>query len=374
MKDPVLLTPRRLGASLWTGPDCAPLPRRPRFVWQPRCVRTRLVRRPLVAGFLLAVAVGGLTACRTDPNVAAYVGDSTITVAELDAAVDQRLDDEAIAQYASGDEAGFTRRVLSLLVQEEVYAEVADRCDLTVDDGDVRHRIDELLNGQDPGDAYDQLAAQQGVSREDVFENVRQQLVRQQLAKQEGLAGDLTEEALRSRYEDEKGNLAKVEFGYITVPDQALADQLVTQLDANPRAYAQLAAQHAGTYTLPKVQPVAASDVPAPLAQQAASAQPNTAFAVPVPDIGGVVVGFVGQTVYPSFEDVRGDLESEASAAVDEAASKVVDEVRSDLDVTVNPAYGVLDKDTIKPADDGVVQILDQQGSGGAQPTDSAGG
>jgi hypothetical protein len=351
----------------------APLPPRPRFVWQPRCVRTRLVRRPLVAGLLLAVAIGGLTACRTDPNVAAYVGDSTITVSELDAAVDQRLENDAIAQYAAKDEQEFTRRVLSLLVEEDVYAQVADRYGLTVDDNDVRDRIDQLLAGQDARAAYEQLA-QQGVSREDVFENVRQQLVRQQVAQKEGLADGLSVEALRSRYEEEKAKLAKQEFGYITVADPAKADQLVAQLDANPSAYPQLAAQNPGAYTLPKLEPRGADEVPGPLAQAASAAKPNTAFAVPVPDIGGVVVGFVGRTVYPTFEEVRGNLESEASAAADQAAGKLVDEVRNDLDVTVNPAYGVLDKGTIKPEKNGVVQILDQQGSGGAQPTGSAGG
>ena len=48
----------------------------------------RRVPRIAVSGFLLAVAVSGLTACRTAPSVAAYVGDEQVTVAELDAAVE----------------------------------------------------------------------------------------------------------------------------------------------------------------------------------------------------------------------------------------------------------------------------------------------
>ena len=48
---------------------------------------------------------------------------------------------------------------------------------MQVSDDAVRARIAELLGADDPDDVYSQLA-QQGISREDVFENVRQQLVR----------------------------------------------------------------------------------------------------------------------------------------------------------------------------------------------------
>src|SRR4051794_11396021 len=143
---------------------CSPGP-----VWQPRRVRMRLARRPLVAGFLLAVALAGVTGCRTDPNVAAYVGDTRITESELDSAVQQRLEDPAIAQYAHGHEADYTRKVLGQLVDDEVYTAVARRYGVTVDDDAVRTRIHEAIGGQDPEAVYGQLAAQQGISRTDVF-------------------------------------------------------------------------------------------------------------------------------------------------------------------------------------------------------------
>jgi hypothetical protein len=46
-------------------------------------VLKRRVPRVLVTGFLLTVAVSGLSACRTSPTVAAYVGDERVTIAEL---------------------------------------------------------------------------------------------------------------------------------------------------------------------------------------------------------------------------------------------------------------------------------------------------
>ena len=57
----------------------------------------RRVSRVITTGFLLAVTVSGLTACRTSPNVAAYVGETQVSVSELESAVEERLTDEAVA-------------------------------------------------------------------------------------------------------------------------------------------------------------------------------------------------------------------------------------------------------------------------------------
>jgi hypothetical protein len=328
-------------------------------------VLKRRVPRVLVSGFLLAVTVSGLAACRTAPNVAAYVGDARISVDELQAAVEDRLEDPNLAAYAEGQEDEFTRRVLSLLVQEEVIAVAAERYDLQVGDAQVRARIDELLGDQDPEAVFGQLA-QQGIGREDVFENVRQQLVRRGIAEAEGEAGGLTEEALRARYAEVRDSLAQVSFGYITVPDDATAASVLARLTADPAAYGALAAQYAGPSTLPALESRAPDEIPSVLAEKIAAAAPNTGFTVAVPEAGGVVVGFVGGTVYPSFEEVRPQLENEASGAVEAAGNERVKEVREDLRVTVNPRYGVLEDGRLVPGDGGVVDILGDENAAAA--------
>ena len=317
----------------------------------------RRASRVITTGFLLTIAVSGLTACRTSPSVAAYVGDDEVTVTELRSAIDERLTDEAVAAFAETDEDTFTRRVLSLLVQEEVYAEAAERYDIRVSDDDVRARIAELLGNDDPDEVFGQLA-QQGIGRGDVFENVRQQLVRRQIAEAEGEAGALTDEALRARYAEVREDLAQVSFGYITVPDQAAADAVLAQLTAAPENYAAVAAQYPGATTLPALESRNPDEVPGVLAEGIASAAPNTGFTTPVPDAGGIVVTFVQGTVYPPFEEVRPQLESEASDAVEEAGNRRVEAVRYDLGVTVNPRYGVLEDGRLVPGDGGVVDIL----------------
>jgi peptidyl-prolyl cis-trans isomerase SurA len=323
-------------------------------------------RRRVLAVLLVGVAgLGGLAGCRTSPTVAAYVGDAQVSVAELDAAVAERLADPDIAAYAQDDEAGFARQVLGLQVGEEVYAAVTRRYDLEVSDADVRARIDQLLGGSSPQDVYTQVAQQQGASPEDVVENVRQQLVRQRIAVAAGQA-DLSEAALRARYEETKAALSTVELGIVTVPDQATADAVLAQVLADPAAYPAIAAQHAGNTTLPDVQALAGTDLPAVLAESISATPAGQGFTQPVAEAGGVVVGFVRAVTVPGFDEVRDQLAEQALSAAEKAGAALVTAVRDDLRLKVNPRYGVLDEGRVVAGDGGVVKLLEAAASTGA--------
>jgi hypothetical protein len=322
-------------------------------------------RRPLAVLLVGAAALGALAGCRTSPNVAAYVGDDEISVAQVDDAVAERLADPDIAAYAGDDEVGFTRQVLSLQVGEEVYAAAARRYDVQVSDADVQARIVELLAGNDPDAVYTQIAQQQGATREDVVENVRQQLLRQRIAVAAGEA-DVSEEALRARYEQSSATLSTVELGFVTVPDQATADAVLAQLTADPASYPAVAAQFAGQSTLPQLESRTADTVPGVLAQSVAATAPGQGFTLPLAQVGGVVVGFVGSVTVPTFDDARAQLETQVVADAEDAGAALVSAVRDDLDVDVNPRYGVLDEGRVVAADDGVVELLEDAGAAGA--------
>lgn len=327
----------------------------------------RRVLRSSGAGGLAVLAVLTMAGCRTSPAVAAYVGEEQVSVAELEAAVDERLADGAIAAFAEGRKDELTRRVLSLLVQGEIHDAAAERYGVEVSDGAVRERIRQLLGDDDEAGVYEQLAGQ-GISRADVFENVRQQLVRREIAVEEGVAEGLGEEALRARYEETRDSRARTRLGYITVPDQRTADAVLADLTRDPASYPRLAARFPGDYTLPEMEERGAEEIPGPLAEGVAAAQPDTGFAVPIEETGGIVVTFVGEVVDPPFEEVRADLENEAAAAADEQVRPLVDEVRDDLDVTVNPRYGVLEEEQIQPSEGGgLVDILGDEPAAGGQ-------
>jgi hypothetical protein len=338
-------------------------------MWQPAGVH---IRRPTVALGLLAAVV--LTGCRTSPNVAAYVGDEQVTVAELQSAVDERLADPAIAQAVGDGGTDYTRQVLTLLVREELYAEAARRNDVEVTDDDVTAFVDAALAGRDEDQLYAQAAAQ-GYSREDVRESARQQLVRRELGVAAGEDPGTDEAALRARYEQVRGTLEQVELGYFVVPDQPTADAVIAELTADPASYPAVAARYPGDINLPALQSTGVTDAPAPLADGIAAAAPNTGFSVTVPDVPGVVVAFVGQRTTPSFEEVRPQLESEAAADAEKAGATVVDGVRDDLGVTVNPRYGEFsDDDVVQEADGGVVDLLDDDTAAAADPATGTGG
>ncbi|WP_346621735.1 peptidylprolyl isomerase [Blastococcus montanus] len=312
--------------------------------------------RASAAVFLVAVALAG---CRSAPDVAAYVGQEQIAVGELRSAVDQRLADPELAAAVAGSEEELTRRVLGLLIEGEIHDTAAARYDVQVTEGEVTARIRELL-GDDPEAVYDRLA-QRGVGRADVRESVRQQLVRLELADATARDEALEEAALRERYQEVRDQLAEVEFGYVTVPDQATADAVVRELAADPGSYPEVAARFPGPYTLAELQRQPVEQLPAPLAEQLAPLEPGGAFSMPVPEAGGVVVGFKAGVVYPSFEELRPRLEAAAADEVEAAVRPLLEEVRADLGITVNPRYAVWeDGRLLPPGDGGVVQILEE--------------
>jgi hypothetical protein len=314
----------------------------------------------LLAVGLAAVTV--LSGCRTSPNVAAYVGDSEVTVDELQAAVDERLADPDIAAYAAGDETAYARQVLSLEVTDEVYAAAGRRYDVDVSDAEVRDRIQRLLGGTSQDDAFRQLAQQQGVNAEDVEDNVRQQLMRLQLAEVAGEA-DLSEAALQQRYDQSLAQLSQVQLGIITVPDQVTADAVLAQLRADPAAYPAVAAQHPGPNTLPAVQPFASGDLPEVLAEPVAATPPGQGFTQAVPQANGVVVGFVSGVTTPTYAQARDQLAQQAGTEAEAAGAEVVEQFQADVDVAVNPRYGVLQEGQVVPGDGGVVQLLEDAGA-----------
>ena len=325
------------------------------------------IARTVVAGAAVGLAVTGLAGCRTSPTVAAYVGDEQVSVAELETAVDQRLADPALAAAAEPRRADYTRQVLSTLVDSAVHTEAAQRYGVTVDDGEVRRRIDQLLTGRNADEEYAQLA-QRGIGRADVVEVVRQQLVRQKIAAEEGLAEGLEEPALRARYEEQRESFRQVQLGFITVPDQPTADGVLAELTANPASYPALAARHPGESTLPAVEARSRDALPAALADRIVATAPGTGFTVPLPQAGGIVVVFVAGVVEPPFEEVRPQLEQAAAAEIEGPATEAVQKVRDQLQIDVNPRFGVLGDEGIVPADGGVVDILESGAGGGTGP------
>jgi peptidyl-prolyl cis-trans isomerase SurA len=330
-------------------------------------------RRPLVLGTALVAAVLGLSGCRTSPTVAAYVGDSTVTVDELRSAVQQRLADPAVAQAAGGREDQLTRGVLGLLVDEEVHTAAARRYGVQVPDSEVQGRLDQLT-ASEGADAFYAREAAQGFTRADVATLVREQVLRERLAQAAGQAPGLSEQALRQAYQEALPTLTQTTLGVITVPDQATADGVLRRLTQDPNSYATLAGQYVGQNTLPQPQQVAVGQLNPQLADGVQRTKPGAGYTQTLEGIDGVLVVFVTAVTTPTFEQARPQLEQQAAGSADTAGQSVVDGVRQDLHVTVNPRYGTLQENRIVPATGGQVDILTDDGTGSAASSGAAAG
>jgi hypothetical protein len=335
-------------------------------------VLKRRAPRLAAAGFLLALALPALAACRTSPGVAAYVGSDQVTLGQLDAAMATRTGDPAIAAYQQANSADFTRKVLNVLVLHDVFDAAAAHYGVQVDEGAVQAEITRQLGNSDPAAVFAQLA-QQGISRVDVSESIREQLLVQRIAAAAGKAGT-SEAALRARYAQALPTLKTFQLGYINVPDQAVANAVMAQLKANPAGYPAVAAKYPGQYTLAALQAATADKVPGPLAPGVAKAAPNTAFVVSVPNLPGLIVGFVGAIRYPTFAQERAALEQAALAESEVAGSGLVTDFQKTLHVTVNPRFGTLQKGKLVPVTGGIVRLDQAAASATASATPSTGG
>ena len=323
-------------------------------------------RLSLILPVVTVLVVAALAGCRTEPAVAAYVENLTISTDELAAAADQRLADENIAAVVEPGDADYQRLVLSQLVQQSIYRILSADYGVEVTDRQVQDKLDELLSGDGPQggeDVFAQLAAEQMLSELDVRENVRQALIRAAIAAEEGLDGPTQEPALRQRYEEIKDQLSMIELGFITVPDQETADTTLATVLADPDSYDDLAATYAGPNTQPVLRRAPLSDVPGPLLPSVSQTAAGQGFTVAIPETGGIVVGYVASLEVPSFEEVRGEIRTEAASGVDAAVGPIVTEFVSGLDIDINPRYGSLDQGRVVPDSGGVVRILEDAGT-----------
>ena len=317
------------------------------------------MRRPtavLALGLIAGVALAG---CRTSPNVAAYVGDGTVTVDELDRAVAAHRADPEIA---AGEGADYSRAILTELVRQEVFSSAADHFGVDRDPGGVDDLLAALLNGSDPEEYFAQAAAQ-GYSREDALERVRQVALLQDIAVAEGAAEEPTEQSLRASYEEQLAQQpAQLDLGYVNVPDQEAADAVVAALQADPASYAAVAQPYLDQATLPAPRTVAleslTSELPADLAARVATTPPGTVFATPVEELPGLLVVVVAPPTVPTFDELRPQLEASATDDAASAGAQILAEFESGLDIDVNPRYGSFDEGSVVRSDGGVVQLL----------------
>jgi hypothetical protein len=110
-------------------------------------------RRLAATAALAALALGGLAACRAEPDAAGYVGAKPIKLAEAD-----RIVDEVRPQIRDGQEREVTNSVVRMLVLREAALRYAQRQGITVPPADAGAFAEQ--QGLPPGIRFTQLAAE----------------------------------------------------------------------------------------------------------------------------------------------------------------------------------------------------------------------
>ncbi|SEO79095.1 peptidylprolyl isomerase [Trujillonella endophytica] len=322
------------------------------------------IRRSAAVLALTVLAGVGLVGCRTSPSVAAYVGDETITVDELQGAVAERRADPEVT---AGEDPAYTRTVLDQLVRRAVFDSAAEHFGVSPDPGGLTELLEDLLRGQGTPEDYFAQQAAQGVNRSDALERVRQIRLLADIAVAEGAVDESTEATLRAAYDQALTQRPpEVSVGYVNVPDQATADGVVAALQADPGRYAEVAAPYLELATLPAPQPIAIAELPtqlpAELAARVAESAPGSVFATPVEGLDGLLVVLVEASPAPAFEEVRPQLEAQALSQAADAGAGLLAEYEADLDIDVNPRFGSLAEGSVVASDGGVVRLLDAEG------------
>jgi len=207
---------------------------------------TRTPRRlALLATAGLAVVT--LSGCGDNPvraGAAATVGDVRITTTDLNGLVTRGLADPQAEQQLGADKAAFQRQTLSRLINHQVLAEAAKQKSVTVTDGDVDKRIAEFEQQAGGAQQLEQQAAQNGIAKQDLRSFVRDIVLNDALGDKLTADVQVPQAQLQAAYQQNAAQNDQVHAAHILVADKATADDILSQVQADPSTFAALAAKY----------------------------------------------------------------------------------------------------------------------------------
>jgi SurA N-terminal domain len=203
-----------------------------------RCLETRSAVSPsrrALAAVLCLLAGASLAACNTEQiGAAAVVGDSRITVAELQEQVSELAGSLPDSAGAIGDQSAAQHTILERMIQSMLLTAVAADEGVDVSDADIDAFIDEQVVSQAPDGDIGPLLAQNNLTEDSLRPFVRDQLIAteliEQLGGQEQLIQVLTEKAdeigvtVSPRYGTWNGVVLEESSGSISEPESGSAE------------------------------------------------------------------------------------------------------------------------------------------------------
>jgi len=188
----------------------------------------------LVAGLFL-----GVTGC-SDKDVAAKVNGEVIKKSELDAQV-EKLKEQYPQMFEGADGEGrlidFQQRLLDNMINTVLIRQAAEDAGIDVTDGDIEKKIEELKAGFKTQEQFDAALSQAGMDVTTLEDQIREQLVTEQLIATLSGDTDVSEKEIKEYYDKNKAQFAEtaaVHASHILFDeaDKATADKVLAEVKA----------------------------------------------------------------------------------------------------------------------------------------------
>ena len=217
---------------------------------------------------LLAAACGGGGSKNVPGNAVAVVGDQKISKADWQAVIDQarrnrKATKQPFPKAGSAELATLRTNAVLFLIQKSEYFQEAKALGIKVTDKDVEDRLNQIKQqyyANPPGQPkatkaqiekrYQQALKQQGFTDAEARAGLRLTLIREKIYEQVTADVKVSDNDVRDYYDSHKEQYQTPAqppsrpVRHILVKKKALADQLYTQLKANPSLFPKLARKY----------------------------------------------------------------------------------------------------------------------------------
>lgn len=323
----------------------------------------RVVALPaLIVALVLALAA--CTSSASSSDVAATVGDTEITVADLDEAFTRRAEGSGAASEIAADESGTVEQnlragVLTNLIRTEILRLAAEDRDIEVTDDEIAEQRAQLVEQAGGEEALQQVIDEANVSDAEIEANLRDQVVQNEITAQ--LAEDVSNDDVQAAYdEDPQGQYGeKIEVRHILTEKRAEAQDAIDRI-ASGEEFGEVASEvsidTASAQNGGDLGPVA-KGATVPEFEEAAFAADEGEIVGPIKsDFGFHVIEVTGQVPAQEFADVESQIRTELeSASGGQAFNDYITEFVASLDIQVDEQFGRWDAPTIAvvPANQG---------------------
>ena len=304
-------------------------------------------RRRLIGGILgLLVAAAGVTACSNENSVVAKVGSQTITVDELDKAVQGAYDDPVIGAEAKKQGKPYRLALLNLMVQNKIINLIAEKKDIATTPADVKAFEDELFGSSSDTEMQQQLAAQgQYYTVDGLHDTARQFYIETQLGHSAvgKTEAELNQEAIASLAAQSK----TVDLRYVMVADEASASNYLGELQSGSTTIDALGAG-LGPTADGAPQPTDAAQIPvgqlsADMQAQLKDAAQGSFVSLAVGD-GTFILAQVVAVTGGSPENLAASAADQVKTQISQAGQKEAAKLAKSISIFANPRYGTLER------------------------------